>query len=389
MKKVTKKRKKEILSKKFQILILLSILVVLFLFISSLFSPTASQVKGISSNAFLSLVTSFQKTTVSSPLDLKKLQLGDNKYTSTPKAGYVYSCEALRSSGQQGMQKVRPSGIMARPSGMPGRQGQNGQSGMVKKIKPSIPSGKTQEKGSGQSQGAYKQGPWINTTANTWDATQKYTVDGAVSWEEAVWTVSTNGTTRMLSGNGLPTYHTTGIYPVASTDDAYQYDRNPNTIAAQTISLSLPTNPTLLSSPQCVSGEVGIMLSGVPLFNAFDATLRDANAWEIQDSCDGHPQKNGQYHYHGYSDCMKDTPQSDGHSGLIGYAFDGFGIFGLKGENGKELATADLDECHGHTHSITWDGAIKSMYHYHVTRDFPYSVGCFRGKAATKQSVLQ
>jgi len=50
------------------------------------------------------------------------------------------------------------------------------------------------------------------------------------------------------------------------------------------------------------------------------------------------------------SKCITDT--STGHSALLGYAFDGFGIYGLYGESGKELTNADLDECHGHTHVI-------------------------------------
>jgi hypothetical protein len=43
------------------------------------------------------------------------------------------------------------------------------------------------------------------------------------------------------------------------------------------------------------------------------------------------------------------------------------------------LSTADLDECHGDTHSITWDGAAVSLYHYHATADYPYTLSCFRG----------
>jgi hypothetical protein len=39
----------------------------------------------------------------------------------------------------------------------------------------------------------------------------------------------------------------------------------------------------------------------------------------------------------------------------------------------------DLDECHGHTHDIEWDGEIRDMYHYHVNNEYPYSIGCFRG----------
>jgi hypothetical protein len=115
------------------------------------------------------------------------------------------------------------------------------------------------------------------------------------------------------------------------------------------------------------------------LFNALDAPGRDAVAHETQDACQGHPQEAGVYHYHSLSSCVKDEPGKDGHSKLMGYALDGFGIFGRRGEGGKELASADLDECHGHTHEIDWDGKRVKMYHYHATWDFPYTVGCLRG----------
>jgi hypothetical protein len=144
--------------------------------------------------------------------------------------------------------------------------------------------------------------------------------------------------------------------------------------------IELPADPNVDVSPHCAPGAVGILLSGSVLFNALDAPGRDAVAHETQDSCQGHPQESGVYHYHSLSSCVKDEAESDGHSKLVGYAVDGFGIFGRKGMGGKTLNSDDLDECHGHTHEITWDGKKVVMYHYHATWDFPYTVGCLRGK---------
>jgi hypothetical protein len=124
---------------------------------------------------------------------------------------------------------------------------------------------------------------------------------------------------------------------------------------------------------------VGILLTGVVLFNALDAMGRDAVAHEIQDACQGHPQLTGTYHYHSVTTCLEDVRLEGGHSALVGYALDGFGIYGRYGEGGRPLASADLDDCHGHTHRIEWDGALAEMYHYHGTSDFPYTVGCLRG----------
>jgi len=145
----------------------------------------------------------------------------------------------------------------------------------------------------------------------------------------------------------------------------------------------LPVIPVAASQPNCVGGEIGIMLSGVVIFSAFDAGGRDAVATEVQDDCDGHPQVSGFYHYHSLSDCIEDTATS-GHSSLVGYAFDGYGIYGYYGEDGGGVTNTDLDQCHGHTHTVEWDGQMVEMYHYHATHEFPYVVGCFHGEPAVR-----
>lgn len=220
-------------------------------------------------------------------------------------------------------------------------------------------------------------GPWVS--GSTWNLKQKVTVDGAVTWKNASFSQSLSGAYRILTGNDLPINHTTGVFPVASTDDAHAYDPNPNTISAQSMKTELPANPTYSSTPYCMGGEVGIMLSGVALFNAFDAGLRDAPAHELQDTCSGHPQGSGEYHYHSLPACLKDTSVKT----VIGFAYDGFPITGPVVEKGKYLTTSNLDECHGLTSEVLLDGKKTVTYHYVMTYDFPYSASCFRGKPIT------
>jgi hypothetical protein len=263
-------------------------------------------------------------------VDLTALPLGDDRYSSEPQVGYVYTCQTQFQGG-----------------------------------------------------GAFQQGPWIDAAAGTWNMLDKVAVPGEVEWPDATWNDAIDGETRTLSSVDLPVDHHTGEYPVPSDSEAYLYDRNPNSISAHQTSFSVPTSPVLLDEPSCVGGEVGIMTTGVLIFSAFDAGGRDAVATEVQDDCEGHPQEGGYYHYHGPSSCVEEIAQvaPDGeHSGLQGYAYDGFGIFGVYGEDGELLSTADLDECHGHTHEIEWDGETVEMYHYHFTPDFPYTVGCFRAE---------
>jgi hypothetical protein len=221
--------------------------------------------------------------------------------------------------------------------------------------------------------GAQTRGPWFIGTTQ-WDLNEKYAVQGSVKWEQNI-TSQQSGGKRIITTNGLPD-HDTGIFPVGSSDPAYQYDRNPNAIKSQSLTYDLAGSPAY-GSPNCMGGEVGILLTGVPLFNAFDAGGRDAGAWEIQDACEGHPQGSGIYHYHTLSSCITDVNVST----VIGFALDGFPITGPKVGDDNFLTTDDLDECHGIVSEIILDGTKTTMYHYVMTQDFPYSVSCFRAEA--------
>ena len=167
-------------------------------------------------------------------------------------------------------------------------------------------------------------GPWIH--GDTYDADEKPTIAGEVDWPNASISVTLEGDTHVVRANNLPT-HPTGVFPVSPSDPAYRYDRNPNSIREQDILLRLPANPKTAAQPSCVPmGMVGFTLVGGAIYNAIDAGGNDAPAHEIQDKCDGHPQRAGQYHYHSLSPCMPSGRDASGGSELIGYALDGFGI---------------------------------------------------------------
>jgi YHYH protein len=224
--------------------------------------------------------------------------------------------------------------------------------------------------------GSQLDGPWLNKAAGTYDVTKKPVFRGHVYHRNARFTITTTQERRVFNGNGFPLGVPTGVFPVQASDPAYQYDRNPNPITAQGISFSIPRHPTTAPSASCTYKEVGITLDGVQVHGPLDSTGRDELAHEIQDVCTGGPQPGGGYHRHALSEC---TPHIHDRNALVGYALDGFGIFSPYDQNGKELTTADLDECHGTTSKITWDGKTVNMYHYVMTRDFPYTVACFRG----------
>jgi hypothetical protein len=231
----------------------------------------------------------------------------------------------------------------------------------------------------GNGGGASSQGPWFNGDG-TFDLTEKATVDGAVSWSQATYSDAVSGSTRTITSKDLPVGGTTGNFPISSSDDAYQYDHNPNSIKAQSFSYTLPANPQKTGF-NCIGGMVGIARNGVVIFDGLDAGNRDAVAWEVQDACGGHPQSSGVYHYHSLPSCL--TQSKANKSKLVGYAFDGFPIFNGRDLDGNRYTNAELDACHGTTSTVKLDGEKVRTYHYEATREFPYTVSCFRGTSVS------
>lgn len=226
--------------------------------------------------------------------------------------------------------------------------------------------------------GAHASGDWIDRNRTTYNLTTKPTVDGRVYWP-GDFDIRLTDASRQIVSNQLP-QDPTGNFPISPEDDAYAFDRNPNSIRSVAKKFELPVNPQLADAPSCVPmGQIGILLNGGYLFNALDANGKDAVAHEIQDSCQGHPERRGTYHYHSITTCLDKRDRGAGHSALLGYALDGFGIYGHRLESGKPATNLDLDVCHGHTHPVEWDGKRASLYHYHATWEYPYTIGCFRG----------
>ncbi len=226
--------------------------------------------------------------------------------------------------------------------------------------------------------GAQTVGPWIDTTTKTWDSLTKPAVEGAVSWPEASFSVTISTASRIITGNDLPIDHTTGTFPISSSDPAYAYDRNPNTITSQSISWNLPVDPTAGAAPTCLGlGPVGVLTDGVYLFDALDGEGRDAGAHEVLDSCQEHPQMGGVLHHHEVPSCI--LSRATGPSTLVGYAADGYGIYVERTATGALLTNTDLDACHGRTSPVLWDNTVQDVYHYDATAEYPYTIGCYHG----------
>jgi hypothetical protein len=222
--------------------------------------------------------------------------------------------------------------------------------------------------------------PWVQGDG-VLDNGRKPRVGGSVAWAGHRLNAIAAGPDRTITTNGLPS-HPTGKFPITveESPDAFAFDRNPNEIRQALRVFNLPINPEIAARPSCLPlGPIGIALTGALFFTALDADLRDAVATEIFDACEGHPQQQGRYHYHHDSPCF-DQGRPDQHSPLVGFALDGFAIFGPRDADGRPMTNEALDECHGHVGPVLdANGATVIVYHYHITKEFPYVVGCFKG----------
>ncbi len=178
----------------------------------------------------------------------------------------------------------------------------------------------------------------------------------------------------IVRSQGYPN-HPTAIFPNSS---------NPNSVRVQDFTFRLPLEPKRSERiTQLPMGPIGMALNGVVFFNPFERggmTAVEGYSEEWLDSCCGHPQQTGVYHYHKYPSCLKSPFHDDGkqHSPVIGFAFDGFPIYGpyeADGVMAKNLkGQRALDVCNGHSDP-------QRGYHYHVTPGrFPFVIGGYAGE---------
>ncbi|TMW65914.1 hypothetical protein Poli38472_003679 [Pythium oligandrum] len=156
-------------------------------------------------------------------------------------------------------------------------------------------------------------------------------------------------------------------------------------VLAQDYLFRLPRQPVVAAqvTRTPVDTPIAVMINGIPLFSSQSAiyggdVMSSSNkAYVLRDKCNGLVDGGGDYRYYGPPDCLL-FELSGGLDGagkpspLLGYAFDGFPIYGPYTESG--VLPTDLDACNGR---IGDDGT----YRYHVTpAKAPYVIGCFRGE---------
>jgi YHYH protein/Secretion system C-terminal sorting domain len=157
-------------------------------------------------------------------------------------------------------------------------------------------------------------------------------------------TTATNPSYPSLVSNcQLVQYSATQVYVSCSCIPGYSigpWTGNPNTPANQNFVFKITRTPQQNTGTLTAVGlgHIGVWKNGVSIFNVSDAMsynnagvwFRNAYFWEGPgfDACLGHPQQQGEYHHHVSPTCLYDQTDSTHHSPVIGYAFDGFPVYG-------------------------------------------------------------
>ena len=205
-----------------------------------------------------------------------------------------------------------------------------------------------------------------------------------------------------LSTKGLPPYESmyysdeyANSIDFVSQGDGYYI--NPNTIAEQSYSISIPESPVsrgLTINSSLVDGVIGtsnneygmnvqgIAINGVTIFNPLAGPGDDIEDEKYSfDPYNGHPEMTGAYHYHTTSKGPLESLEFDGfiETAIVGSAeielygimCDGTLILGCTELDGSEPSSSDFDAQNGHVHDIT-DGTnvfFSNRYHTHICTD--------------------
>ncbi|MDO6567625.1 YHYH protein [Alteromonas sp. 1_MG-2023] len=134
----------------------------------------------------------------------------------------------------------------------------------------------------------------------------------------------------------------------------------------------IPVTPVPMSNPETIGADLGVSLNGVVIAGPAPVTqILAANTIAAFDDCGGHVNPAEGYHYHASLGCSEVVTTIDDHANLMGYALDGYGIYGMLNADGEE--DYDLDECRGHEDETRG-------YHYHAASAAENMfIGCYQG----------
>lgn len=144
----------------------------------------------------------------------------------------------------------------------------------------------------------------------------------------------------------------------------------------------IPLTPTMTDGYGVRDNALGIAVNGVPIYDytsqgELDPTAPYDPAADVVvqgqlDVCGGHAGRGDDYHYHASPTCLLAQMQNAGPAAIIGWAYDGFPIYGDVNPDGSEIEAGALDLCNGQPDAVYG-------FRYHTSSGPPYILQCLRG----------
>lgn len=163
-------------------------------------------------------------------------------------------------------------------------------------------------------------------------------------------------------------------------------------VPAKDYAAPIPLTPVLEETPKTRDAALGVAINGVPIFDytgGGEMTTDDLYAHQPHDDtlltqqldvCGGHAGRGDDYHYHAKPVCMIEQMQNAGDEAIIGWAYDGFPIYGDNNPDGSAIAVDVLDVCNGQADETFG-------YRYHTSAEAPYIVQCLMGEVADMREL--
>jgi hypothetical protein len=242
----------------------------------------------------------------------------------------------------------------------------------------------------------------------------KWTTNVATTLGKGSWTFTSSG---VPASKFVATNYAVPANPLNVSATGAGVISSASVLSNQNYEYTLPLTPVYTKRMTAANqGPIGVLLDGAALYNPYEAnhsTVATSDNFiatasgisaSFLDTCDGHPGPGGQYHYHGLPTCLvsyatggsvsvtsvtnisgkttsavSEANAASRRPVILGFAFDGFGIYDNVAMNGRTVPVSALDACNGTFSPVP--GYSHGVYHYVLenVKGVRSSIGCFHG----------
>ncbi|MEM5496941.1 YHYH protein [Paraglaciecola mesophila] len=158
-------------------------------------------------------------------------------------------------------------------------------------------------------------------------------------------------------------------------------------VPAKGYAAPIKLNPEKAQKLTTIDAAVGVAVNGVPIYDYSSQGELDVTSYDPKhdtlalgqlDNCGGHAGRGDDYHYHVSPTCMINTMKNQASDAIIGWAYDGYPLYGDKNPDGSNIPQGALDVCNGQTDE-------KFGYRYQTSVTPPYVIQCLVGEVDTSK----